>query len=242
MSDPFEDATQTGNTATATAERNSNAVPAGTLNNSDDPFATTSEYKGTGGQWDPRVPFDEIEGRLIVMKPVSFDEKANKPEAFRQGPDDTTREEYRVELWVLDGPAFDFTYNAQDPNNPTEKIEKTQHVDPSAGTEVGDVKVPGARFRSRSIPQGQLIGALKGVDKDGRLLIGVMSRMPTVPDARKGVTPEDIKTDRAKWLAGGAKGNTKYRSTWSLDDRAHVLTPDLRAIAGAWWAQYRKTV
>lgn len=242
MSDPFEDATQNSGTSTATAERQGNAVPSGTLNNTDDPFGTTSEYKGSGGQWDPRVPFDEIEGRLVVMKPISFNPKANKPEQFRQGPDDTTREEYRVELWVLNGAPFEYTYTEPNPDKPGERIEKIAAVHPEIGTVIGDVTVPGARFRSQSIPNGQLIGALKGVDKDGRLLIGVVSRMPVITDARKGVTPEDIAADRAKWLAGGAKGKPKYQSTWSLDDRPHVLTDALKGVAGAWWMQYRKTV
>jgi hypothetical protein len=173
------------------------------------------------------------------MKPTSFDPKASKPEDFRSGPDDTTREEYRVELWVLNGAPFTFEVKrkAQDGTETTETIA----VDPSAGTKIGEVLVPGARFRSQSIPQGQLIGALKGVDKDGRVLMGVMARVPTVTDARKGKTPEDVKSERAAWLAGGARGNAP-RSTWSLDDRAHVLTAELKQVAGAWWAQYRKTV
>jgi len=240
MSDPFESATQ-GNVATAERAPDSTAVPAGMLRNNDDPFGTISQYKGSGGQWDPRVPFEDLEGRLIVMKPISFRNDAPKPEQFRQGLDDTTRDEWRVELWVLNGAPFTFTYNERDPENAENKIEKTMSVDPSQGTLIGDVKVPGARFRSQSIPQGQLIGALNGVNKDGHLLIGVMSRVPTVADARKGVTPEVIKAERVAWLAAGGRGKLR-QSTWSLDDRVQVYTPALKSVAGAWWAEYRKTV
>lgn len=238
MSDPFDEATQnaSANAGTATA-----TVPAGTLQNTDDPFATSSEYKGSGN-WDYRIPFEDLEGKLVVMKPTSFDPKANKPENFRQGPDDTTREEYRVELWLLNGSAFNYTVQVPDPDSTTGgKIEKVINVDPSQGTEIDGVKVPGARFRSQSIPHGQLIQALKGVDKDGRLLIGIMSRFPTVTDARKGVKPEDVKRKRAEWLAAGARGNAP-QSTWNLDDRPTVLTPELRSLAGKWWGEYRKTV
>lgn len=239
MSDPFEDATQSNTSTAPSTNAVSNAVPAGALSNTDDPFGTTSEYKGSGGQWDPRVSFEDLEGKLIIMKPTSFDPKASKPEDFRAGPEDTTREEYRVELWILNGAPFTFEHKKKDAQG-NETVESIA-VDPSAGTKIGDVLVPGARFRSQSIPQGQLIGALKGVDKDGRVLMGVMSRVPTVTDARKGKTPEDVKSERAAWLAGGARGNAP-RSTWSLDDRAHVLTAKLKQVAGAWWGEYRKTV
>lgn len=244
MTDPFEEATQgtanTTGTGTASATDGARGVPAGPLGNVDDPFSTASEFAGSGGgQWDARVQFEDLEGKLVVMKPTRFEPKANKPENYRQSADDLYREEYRVELWLLTGESFSFDVTRKDKDG-TETTETVQ-VNPSAGTKVGEVLVPGSRFRSQSIPQGQLIKALKGVDDQGRMLIGVMSRVPTVTDARKGVTPEDITAKRAAWVKGGARGEAP-RSTWNLDDRAHVYTPALKSVAGAWWAEYRKTL
>lgn len=247
MSDPFEDATSNGTTTTtATAPSAGTAVPAAALQNTDDPFGTVSQYRGSGGQWDPRVPFEDLEGRLIVMKPISFRDDAPKREEFRQNAQDTVQDEWRVEMWILSGAPFSFKHKVPNPNDPAgDKVEAVMNVDPSQGTvldtPIGEVKVPGARFRMQSIPQGQLIQALNGVSKQGKLLIGVMSRVPIEADRRKGVTPEQVKSERAEWFAAGGRGKLR-QSTWALDDRAHVYTPALASMAGAWWAEYRKTV
>lgn len=238
MTDPFEEATASNKAAPSSG--NVDSVPAGALKDADDPFGTSSEYKGSGRDWDYRLPFDEARGRLVVMLPLEYTDKAEKPEEYRKDKDDVYREEYRVDLWLLNGDPFSYKVMAKKEGS-EEKEEKVIEVSPSAGTDVNGVKVPGQRFRRQSIFTPSLIGALKGVDKDGRLLIGVLDMVPWAQDARKGLTPEKLEENRAAWLKGGGKG-TAPRYTWGLDDRPHILTPELRSLAKAWWDVYRTTI
>jgi len=223
MTDAFQQAAAAA-AASTTSTTASSAIPAGRMADVDDPFATSSEIK-TGGVFTPRVPFEEIVGRMVIMIPKSYNAEAKDP--FKDGE---TREEFRIDLVVLDGDSFTYEYTERDPNNPTEKVYKTMTVDELPWTAL-----------SQSIAQGGLVGKLKPVFEEGRLLMGVLSYAPYVRDAKKGATIDSITKTVEDWIARGRK-QARPDYTWALDDRPHVLTPERRALAGAWWTEYRKTL
>lgn len=224
MTDAFQAAAAAASAQTASTVA-SQAIPAGKRADVDDPFATSSEIK-TGGVWTPRVPFEDIEGRMVVMVPKSFDPEARDP--HNEGE---TREEFKVDLIVLDGDPFTYEYterNQEDPTGP--RIDKQMSVESFPFTAL-----------SQSIPQGGFISKLKPLFEDGRLYMGVMSYAPYRADEKKGATIDSTKAIVEAWISKGRK-SAKPRYTWTLDDRKHVLTPERRALAVAWWNEYRKTL
>lgn len=233
MTDAFQAAAAAASaqntSTTATAGNTNTYVPAGKRSDVDMPFATSSEIK-TGGVWTPRVPFEDIEGRMVVMVPKSFDPKARNP--FPGG--DPEREEFKVDLIVLDGEPFTYEYTERNPDYPeksqVERLDKEMSVESFPFTAL-----------SQSVAQGGLVGKLKPIFEDGRLFMGVMSYAPYVADSKKGATIDSTRRIVQAWIDKGRKG-TKPQYTWALDDRESVLTPERRALAGAWWSEYRKTL
>lgn len=226
MTDAFQQAAAAASASTQATAVNSN-IPAGKRSDVDDPFATSSEIQ-TGGVWTPRVPFEDIEGRMVVIVPKSFNPTAPDPFPGQEGK---TRELFTVDLVVLDGKSFTYEYkerNEADPTGPA--LEKEMRVD----------EIPFTALSQR-IGQGGLVAKLKPIFEDGRLFMGVMSYAPYVADSKKGATIDSTRKIVEAWIAKGRKG-TKPQYTWALDDRPTVLTPERRALAGQWWNEYRKTL
>lgn len=226
MTDPWAAAQQSIQAAKET--------PAGPVQDMSNPFATQAEGSaaiGSGGQWDPRVPFDLIEGRMVVMVPKSYRNDAPIPAAFNP-KEGETREEYRVDLVILDGSPFSFEYNfkaSKDAEPEKRKWEVTSF--PST-------------HRGQTIAQGQLVRALKGVDKEGKFLYGVMAMVPQLRDQGLYPTPEKLAEARKAWIAAltaGQRGVSEPRYTWGLDDRPHILTTERINLALAWWETEKAT-
>lgn len=221
MSDPWAAAQQQTSTTSA-------ATPASPVSNMENPFATQTQGAaavGSGGQWDPRVPFDALEGRMIVMVPKSFRDDAPVPAAFNP-KEGEVREEYRVDIIVLDGGPL--TYE--------ETFKESKDAEPQKRT-VSVTDFPYVR-RGQTIAQGQLVRALKGADKNGAFLYGVMTMVPQLRDQGIYPTPEKLAEARKAWIAAlsaGQKGVSEPRYTWGLDERPHVLTPERINLALAWW-------
>jgi len=193
----------------------------------DNPFAKQSQAAaaaGGGGQWDPRVPFDALEGRMVVLVPKSYRDDAPVPEAFNPKQGDV-REEYRVDLIVLDGGplSYEYTFKA---SKDAESEKKTMDV----------VEFPHVA-RGQTVAQGQLIRALKGAEKSGQFLYGVMTRVPQLRDAKQYPTPEALAAARKEWIANlsAGKSTPEPRYTWGLDERPAALTPERVNLAVQWW-------
>jgi hypothetical protein len=213
-------------TTKTTGNVQNNTVPV----NMDDPFAKQSEAAAAagpmGGQWDPRVPFEDIEGRMVIMVPKSYRDDAPIPEAFNP-KEGETREEYRVDLVVLDGGALEYEYNFKE-NKDAEPVKKTMTVTEFPHTALG-----------QTVVQGQLIRALKGAAKEGKFLYGVMIRVPQLRDQKLYPTPEALAAARKEWIAKLSSGKVtpEPRYTWGLDERPEALTPERLSLAGQWWEQ-----
>ncbi len=233
MSDPWaeaankQNAASTSNTSTTPASNGGaqqNTVPV----NMADPFARQSEAAAAagpiGGQWDPRIPFDAIEGRMVIMVPKSYRDDAPVPEAFNP-KEGEVREEYRVDLIVLDGGPLEYEYNFKESKD-SEPVKKTMTVTEFPHT-----------ARGQNIAQGQLIRALKGAAKEGKFLFGVMTRVPQLRDQKAYPTPEALAEARKTWIANLSAGKVtpEPRYTWGLDERPQALTPERLTLAGQWW-------
>jgi hypothetical protein len=200
--------------------------------NTDSPFATQSQGSdavGSGGGWDPRVPFELMEGRMVVLVPKSFRDDAPVPEQWRKKPDEV-REEFRVDVVILDGEPFDFEYDFK-ASKDAEKEKRTWKVETFPSL-----------HREQTIANGQLVRALKGAHKTGSFLYGVVTRVPVWADRGKYPTPEALAEARKVWIAGlsAGKATPEPRSTWGLDERPFALTPARIALAAAWWEIERK--
>lgn len=226
MTDVWQQAAQQSTSSTTAPA--ATGVPASTPVDMANPFATQGQgaaaAPGGGGQWDPRVPFEIIEGRMVILVPKVFTKDASVPEAFNPKPGET-REEYRVDLVILDGGPLSYEYNFKaskdaTPEKKTMEVTVFPHV-----------------ARGQTIAQGQLIRALKGAEKNGKFLYGVMTRVAQLRDAGLYPTPEKLAEARKEWIAllSSGKPATEPRFTWGLDERPQALTPERVNLAAAWW-------
>lgn len=195
--------------------------------NSDNPFATQSQGSdavGSGGGWDPRVPFELMEGRMVILVPKSFRDDAPVPEQWRKNVDDV-REEFRVDVVILDGAPFEFEHDFK-ASKDAEKEKRTWKVESFPSL-----------HREQTVANGQLVRALKGAYKTGAFLYGVVTRVPVWADRGKYPNPEALAEARKAWIAALSAGKSmpEPRSTWGLDERPTALTPARIALASAWW-------
>lgn len=217
--DPFASAQVTTTASTAPAG-DAFTAPA----DMDDPFATSSDYRG--GDYTPSPTLEALQGRLVVMIPRVLDPNAKDP----NNPGDT-REQYTVDLTVLDGGRLTYFYNVKgDPEKGTQDETKEWVVEDISGDKPFTVT-------GYWVPQGGVIGKLKKAHKDGRPYLGVPGMVPTKADRDRGVTAAQVRQNVAAWVARNRQG-ARPRYTWTLED------PDTtqRGIAVAWWKANRESI
>jgi hypothetical protein len=216
--DPFAAAQVGGNAGTATADPfRSNAEV-------DDPFATSSDYKG--GDFTPAAPIEALDGRLVVMIPRSLDSNAKDPNNEGQ-----TREQYTVDLYVLSGGRLTYYYNVKaDPESGREAETKEMVVEDI--TPANPFVITGYW-----VPQQGILGKLKKAHKDGRPFLGVVDMLPVSADRQKGKTSAQIRAEYSAWVQRNRAG-ARPRYSWTLSDPS----PDLRAAAIEWWKANRENI
>lgn len=180
----------------------------------DDPFATSSDFRG---EFTPSPPIESLAGRLLVMIPRKFDPSAKDP----FDPDGVkTRELYTVDLTVLTGGTLEFQYKSKgDPERGTADEWKTVTITEFPHTIAGFW-----------VPQGGLIGKLKQSHDKGVPFLGVLEMGPQKTQRDKGVTAAQVQADYASWVRRGKPGNAP-KFAWSMPDPS----PAQRQIAVAWW-------
>jgi hypothetical protein len=228
--------TQNGNTPASAP------AVAGPAMEFDDPFATGDQIKsGGGGQWDPRIPFEEIAGRTVLMIPREF--RFDAPNPF-PGQEGNKREEFRVDLVILDGGPLEFDVLDREASTDTNKVYKTETISTFPHM-----------AKLQSVAQGSLIGKLKGLTGltanetknytwqvgATQLYLGVMSYAPYAAAERKGATIDTVTATVKQWIDRGRKG-TKPEYTWILDYRPDVLTQERRKLALKWWSENKNAL
>lgn len=201
--DPFAAASMAGNSTPAAPDSNA------------DPFATPDEVGGPGGPKRPAL--EDLDGRLVVIKPISVEAAAPVNAKYAKTPGETQRR-WTVDLTVLnDGKG---AVNVWDADLGGEG--KGGYV---------QVEVP-YTWTGMWMSQKGLVPKLDGLVKDGRpFLLGVVGRCPDGAGYKKGKTPADTAREWNEYVAAGKPDRLKPNFSWGLIDP----TPEERAIALAWY-------
>lgn len=188
----------------------------------EDPFATADDVKGSGGTFRPSPKPEDLEGRLIAMIPRSFRNDAPKLDRFVKPGESAVQDQYTVDLYVIDRAPLTYWYNAKVEGSEERKL--TEYVIPAEDMPAG--------FEGVWIQQAALIGQLRKVDGSAKPI--VMGRMRKGPQARdRGKqTFETIAAETQAWRDRGSRGEAP-RFSWQVDVM-NEGTPD-HAEALAWW-------
>jgi hypothetical protein len=223
-------APQAANTTQNTGNGGGNTAPAGrvanAVQNMDNPFMTSQEAT-PATSFDPYIPYAYLENRPVVLMPKRFTDQDEKPANQGGG----LRDKWTVDIVILAGEPFSFTYKAKekDANGQEIEVEKTHEVTSFPAT-----------FRGQSIWSGQLIAALNGADKAGAFIFGTWCKVPTRQNERAGQTRQKLAAATAQWRQDVAAGRTTQNQpsfTYNLVTDADVWTPEYVNAAMAWWEQ-----
>lgn len=196
---------------------------------SDDPFATSDDFRG--GPFTPSPPIELLRGRLVAMFPRKFDPTADNPFKDERDPSTFTREMYTVDLYVLDGGPLSFEYKVRgDAEKGTEDKYETHDAGTPSALEPFVIK-------GHWVPQGNLIGKLKGSHRKGAPFLGVLEIGAQAPDRKKGKTDAQIRAEQDAWVKRGKVGNGP-RYSWTAD----VPAAERRKVAIDFWAAHKAEI
>ncbi|MFL6145603.1 MAG: hypothetical protein ACJ72N_27545 [Labedaea sp.] len=191
----------------------------------DDPFADADTARAGGGSFTPRPALEDLEGRLLAMIPRELDTESKTPDVWVQKGAPPTREQYTVDMVLLDGGPLDYTYKDKvTEGNTTTVTEKTFTVAvlPFLWTGV---------WRS----EANLIGQLKKVDGTPKpILLGRLVKGPQAKDRKNGVSIQDVAAEFEKWRKNPRGAAPSF--SWQVDTD---VTPADQTLAREWWAAAR---
>lgn len=195
-----------------------------------DPFASPEDVKSSGS-FVPRPPIDVLEGRTVVIVPRSFDAEAKVSEYLRTNfnlPE--TREEWTVDLVILNGGTLEYTYRSKVQGTESEFEDKIMTVDEFPfmvpGFKVSWANIIGTVNKLSKLPNPMGIGQIRG---------GYSAK-----EMRSGKTFEDFAAEMTAWeekvkknpKTAGDRPKAKWHFVLSSD-------PADKALALAWWKQAR---
>lgn len=199
----------------------------------DDPFASSEDFKSSGGSFAPRPSsIEELAEKLIVILPRVFEKEAKVSdylvEKYNMAP---TREQWTADVIVIDGPTpWTFEYRGRkDRDSEYENLTQTVTEYP--------YEMLGYR-----VTAGNLLGALNKIANGSKPMgIGRIRAGYTAAEMRKGKTFEDFAKERAAWEArvqkdGIRKAGDEPKPRWHFDPSD---APEDRAKALAWWKAAR---
>lgn len=194
----------------------------------DDPFATVDEAKSAGGAFVPWPGIEAVADRLVVLVPRSQDKEAKVSEYLQRTYSlPPTREEWKVDLIVLDGGDLKYTYRSKKEGTESEYEEKEFEVPAS------DLPflVPGWK-----VSWGNIMGVLNKLHGGPRpFALGRIRAGYSIKEMRLGKTFEGFKHEREAFYAS-PRGKKEPRAVW------HFVVSDEaadRTLALAWWNEAR---
>ncbi len=199
----------------------------------DDPFATSEDFKGGGGNFAPRPSsIEDLADLLIVILPRVFEKEAKVSEflqeKYNMAP---TREQWTADVIVIDGPKeWKFSYRGR-------KDRDSEYEDMEQIVTEYPYEMLGYR-----VTAGNLLGALNKIHGGAKPMgIGRIRAGYTAAEMRKGKTFEEFAKERAAWEArvqkdGIRKAGDEPKPRWHFDPSD---APEDRAKALAWWKQAR---
>lgn len=209
------------NTATATPpERAARNIPAGPVANRANPFATASQYGG--GDFTPGPNLEDLMGRVCILIPRKEVEVEDLNDKSK------TKLVWQTDLYVITGGPFTFWYQkvVKEDGRPDRK-ELTEYAVTNAVTPEDPFTVLGYRIYG-----GYINYKLGKVAQDRSLFVGVPTRVPQGPDAKKGATVETVAQAFEAWEKTGRKipaGGPKF--AWDMPDPSQ----EQMNAAMAWW-------
>lgn len=190
----------------------------------DDPFATADEAKSTGGAFVPWPGIEAVAERLVVLVPRSQDLEAKVSEYLQRTYNlPATREEWKVDLIVLDGGELKYTYRSKVDGSEGEFEEKEFQV------AAGDLPflIPGWR-----VTWGNIMGTLNKIHGGPRPFgLGRIRAGYSIKEMRAGRTFEEFAKEREAFYAS-PRGKKEPRPVWHFE--VSDLAAD-RSLALAWW-------
>lgn len=204
------------------------ATPA-TMDDDFDPFATADDVKSGGGVFVPRPPIDALRDRLIVMVPRSFDAEAKVSDFLRKTYNlPETREEWTLDLIVLDGGTLEYPYRSKVQGTDDEFEDKTKVVS-EFPFEVPNFKASWAN----------IIGTLNKLsDSPKPFAAGRIRAGYSAAENRKRKDPfAEFRAEEDAWAERARKDPKKAgdapKAKWHFELDA---SPEALALARAWWA------
>ena len=192
-----------------------------------DPFASPEDVKASG-TFIPRPPIEALEGRTIVIVPRKFDEAAKVSDYLQSKGFPATREEWTVDLVVLNGGTLEYPYRSKIQGTESDYEDKTMTV-----TEF-PFMVPGFK-----VSWANIIGTVNKLSVLSKPVgIGQIRAGYSAKEMRNGKTFADFAEELAKWelkvkenpRSAGERPKAKWHFVLSSD-------PQDRALALAWWNQ-----
>ncbi len=192
-----------------------------------DPFATSDDVKTGSGVFIPRPPIDGLRDRLSVLVPRSFDKEAKVSDFLRREYNlPEVREEWTIDLVVLDGGTLEYPYRSKVQGTENEYEDKTWTQDTFPFV-VPNFKVSWAN----------IIGTLNKLSASPRPFgLGRVRAGYSAADMRKGKTFAQFREEENAWIEKArkdpAKAGDKPKAKWhfELDE-----SPEARKVALAWW-------
>lgn len=206
---------------TAVAERPvARNIPAGPVANRANPFAVASQYGG--GDFVPGPNLEDLQGRVCILIP--------RKEVEVEDLNDKTKTKmiWQTDLYVISGGPFTFWYQKTvKEDGKADRKELTEFAVSNAVTPADPFMVPGYRVYG-----GYINYKLGKVAQDRSLFVGVPTRVPQGPDAKKGATVASVAAEFEAWEKTGRKipaGGPKF--AWDMPDPS----PEQYAAAMEWW-------
>lgn len=203
------------------------ATPAADETVMDDPFASADDVKTSGGVFVPRPPIEVLADRLVVLVPRSFDKEAKVSDYLREKYNMAeTREEWTIDLIVLDGGTMEYAYRSKVQGKENEFEDKTMTVSEFPFT------VPNFK-----VSWGNIIGTLnKLADGPKPFGLGRVRAGYSAKEMRSGKTFADFAEEMQAWedrvkkspRTAGERPKAKWH--FEIDESAPA-----RAKAMEWW-------
>lgn len=194
----------------------------------DDPFATADEASSKGGPFVPWPGIEAVSGRLVVLVPRNHDENAPvSPYLQRTYNLPATREEWKVDLVVLDGGKLEYEYRS--------KVEGTEDTYEKKTFTVDAADLP-FLVPNWKITWGNIMGTLSRTSKTAKPFVLARIRAGySIKEMRAGKTYEQFKAEQDEFYAN-PRGKKEPRPVW----HAEVTdAPADRALALNWWKAAR---
>jgi hypothetical protein len=188
----------------------------------DDPFADADTAKAGGGSFTPRPVLEDLEGRLLAMVPRELDKESPTPQVYVDKGASPTREQFTVDMVLLDGGPLTFTYKEKVTKGNTTTVEDKEFT----------VEELPFTWTNAWRNESAIVGQLKKVFGTPKpILLGRLVKGPQAKDRKAGATIADVAAAFETWRKNPRGAVPAF--SWQIDTE---ITPADQLLAREWWA------